>query len=188
MRVPSLFLPFLTLKHTRDVIEGNTKGLVHGGHYNFYGSGEKRPQRADIWGPQKSISRDSGTSHLSNATNRGTVLSFVISVSSFLWRICRYSQLLFVSGSRWSNSAYFVVFKRLVVIFFPIFWTWVVLLWRCCLEKQRVNQVSTYEPGSQLCWKLCFSSFCSNKVCSSTNWFNCKISLGTIPAIFQTHL
>ena len=47
------FLPYLNpfhclLQYTRDVREGNTKGLVHGGREIFYGSGEKRLQRADI--------------------------------------------------------------------------------------------------------------------------------------------
>lgn len=56
---------------------------------------------------------------ISRTLQTEVLLFCVISVSSFLWRICRYSQLLFVSGSRRSNSAYFVVFERLVVIFFP---------------------------------------------------------------------
>lgn len=37
-----------TPKIQRDVREGNTKGLVHGGREIFYGNGEKRLQRADI--------------------------------------------------------------------------------------------------------------------------------------------
>ena len=69
-----------TFTPKRDVREGNTKGLVHGGRENFYGSGEKRPQGANTCGPQKSISRDSGTSHFSNAASWGTVS---ISFSSF---------------------------------------------------------------------------------------------------------
>lgn len=52
------FLPYLNpfhylLQYKRDVREGNTKGLVHGGREIFYGSGEKRLQRADIRGPKE---------------------------------------------------------------------------------------------------------------------------------------
>jgi len=41
------------VQYKREVREGNTKGLVHGGREIFYGSGEKRLQRADIRGPEE---------------------------------------------------------------------------------------------------------------------------------------
>lgn len=52
------FLPQLNpfhylLQYKRDVREGKTKGLVHGGREIFYGSGEKRLQRTDIRGPEE---------------------------------------------------------------------------------------------------------------------------------------
>lgn len=78
-----IILLHLLLKYKRDVREGNTKGLVHGGREIFYGNGEKRLQRADIWGPEESVSRNSGTSHFSNAAGRG-------------WSICNLFNLLVI--------------------------------------------------------------------------------------------
>lgn len=71
------YTSFLILAHfsvitlTKHVVKGTTQSFVHGGREIFYGSGEKRLQRANIRGPKKSISRDSGTSYLSNAAIRG---------------------------------------------------------------------------------------------------------------------
>ena len=75
-KLPSSFiLLHCLLKYKRYVREGNTKGLVHGGREIFYGNGEKRLQRADIRGPEESFSRNSGTSHFSNAASTGWSIS-----------------------------------------------------------------------------------------------------------------